>query len=202
MFSRSQLKSVILFGLLAAGSYLMWQLSTERKAKAVPEAFTKGYAATGITGKNSNDQGEFIVRYQADELIQYDQSDRVELTYPKVWTRHQGRDDWSFRALQAFFDRGDDAFHFEKQVQANNLHRPAEERIDFNTESLSLMLSSRLAQTADPVQLNGYGVAISAIGAEFDLRNNRHRLLSKVNMEYDESPQQPRPLPSQAQKRP
>ncbi len=193
MFSTRQWRRLMLVLGLAGVSYLLWVLNRENPPPAQPEAFTKGYAATGVTGKISNDQGLFVLRFQARELVQYDQSDTIALDQPQFWTLQGDQPEWQFSARQGQFDRETQKALFEQNVQAENLNVTPGKHIAFTTPRLWVDPTQYSAHTDATVEISGLAVTASAVGAEFDLGNNRHRLLSQVRMRYEDSSQSPSP---------
>lgn len=187
MFFGRQIQRVVFFAMLAGLAYVLWARYREKPAPVQPDAFTRGYAATGVMGKISNAQGEFVVRFQADELIQYDHSDNIEIRRPTVWFHDKKTPQWQFQAVSGRFDRRGQRLFFDQQVKMENRPRLAQEKIHLQTSRLWIEPDARTARTAEKVTLTGQGVGVTAIGAEFDLGNNRHHLLSHVQMEYHES---------------
>jgi len=193
MFSARQRRRLLIVLVLASVSYLLWVMNREPLPESLPEAFTKGYAATGVSGKISNEQGVYVVHFQARELIQYDQSDSIELDQPNFRVMQEGQPDWHFSARQGQFDRQTQNILFEQDVRAENPGASAGEHILFTTPRLRVDPVHHTAQTRAKIALNGLAVSATAVGAEFDFGNNRHRLLSKVRMQYHDSASTPAP---------
>ena len=193
MNARPAWQRMLTMALVAALGYLLWIINRPQPAEHRPEAFTKGYAATGVKGMVSNEKGEYHLRFQARELIQYDQKDDIDMTVPQITMLESDQPIWRFSARTGVFDRQEQRVFFRQQVEARRITNKPEQFLHFTSPDLWFDPNKRSAQTTALVQISAQAVEATARGAEFDLGNNRHRLLSEVHMQYQEPGQRPSP---------
>ncbi|GEM_PF-6772548 len=193
MDGRPAWQRLLAVAMVAALSYLLWVINRPQPAETRPEAFTKGYAATRVTGTLSNDTGEYHIRFQARELIQYDHKEDVDILAPRVTMLEQGQPSWRFSAHKGVFDRQEQNIFFQQQVETRRVTNNPGELLYFSSPDLWVDASTRQAYTKSVVHINAQAMEATARGAEFDLGNNRHRLLSEVHMQYQDSGRWPSP---------
>ncbi len=198
MFSLSQRQRFVWFALLAILSYVLWNMNRQHTTSVVPQSFTKGYAATGVKGHVSNLQGDYVLRFIADELVQYDHSDQIDIVNPHFWTLDKNVDSWRLKADHGRYDRQRQRVVLEQQVKLENLNVTPGHAVQMTTNRLTLSPEIYEASTTAPVSLRGNALRAESVGAVFDLRNNRHRLLSQVRINYSDQADQPRQVSRQS----
>ena len=147
-------KSLLLFAVLAIGSYALYEYQFAKKSEWQFKPFTKGYALFDSQIQITDEQGKIHTSIQSPEIIFYADSEITKIKQPAVIFK-SGDSEWQIDSEHAELNSDQTELFFPQDVAMKSLG--LEENSTINTSALTVFPEKQVANTAEQITFSQAG---------------------------------------------
>ncbi len=177
-----QIPNIILFSLLALGSYAVIKYFFDEEEKIQDQPFTKGYAIEDLEMRITDKNGQFSAVFQSPSLVRYTDNPLIYVEKPLFWLYTKGKKSWQVVADKAQYNVDDESINFIEKVKAQSLNKKTQSEL--LAKDLLINLKNKIATTQNGIQLRQANLTMRGQKAQFDLQNNILEVNNNVKAVY------------------
>ena len=164
-----QIQQIIVFALLALGSYGVWKYYFDKEIVTADKPFTKGYSVKNIEMKITDEFGKLTAKFKSPSLIRYTDSPVVFMNSPILWTFKEGKEHWLIKSNKAEYNTDLNEVGMYDNLVAQTVN-DAKKSI-FKADNMLLNLVTKQAHSDDGVTFKQQQFTMTGQNAQFDLKN-------------------------------
>lgn len=180
-----QSKQIIVFLILAIGSYGLWKYFFDREEVIKDQPFTKGYSVENFELDITDENGVFSASFHSPNLTRYTDNDVVLIDSPEFWTFENNKKNWLFKSKKAEYDYKKEQVNLINDVIVKNLD--LEDAIQLDAKDLLVDLDTKIANTSNGILLRKELIKLEGQKAIFDLNTSKLTVNNNVQVVYKNS---------------
>ena len=180
-----RIKQVFLFGLLAFLSYAVFEVYFSDESSQQFEAFTKGYALTGVIIQSTDETGQIVTTIKSPAVTHYADSEKTVIQQPNI-ELHEFQGDWLFVSELGEINPQQTEIYFPDEVVINFLgDKQTTENLEIMTEQLTVDVTQKAGTTPALLTMSQANSNIKGLGAVVNFKEQELTILSKMYAEFE-----------------
>jgi LPS export ABC transporter protein LptC len=180
---RFRIRQLMVFALLALGSYAVYETWHSDDSGYAYEPFTKGYSIEGVVIRNSDQEGHIVSTITAPSVIHYADSGRTVINQPS-YRMHQEGGDWLFSSASGEINQAQTEMFFPEAVLLE-LDVAAEDKVSVKTSQLTVDLEQQTGSSPEQLSVSQPGVLLKGVGSVIRFKQQEIEILEDVYAEFE-----------------
>lgn len=187
MIEGFRIRQLVLFVILAVVSYAVFEKYYSTNDKKMFQAFTKGYAISGVSIETTDENGDIVSTIKSPSVIHYADTEKTIIEQPNV-TLHEKDGNWNFNSSMGEINAKQTQIFFPNQVFVNLVSTENKKIVDdlsINTSALTVDMINKVGSTSEILQMTQIGSMIRGLGAIVDFNQQEIDLKSEMYAEFE-----------------
>lgn len=180
MKENNYFKSLLIFAVLAAGSYGLYEYNFSDESGWQFKPFTKGYALFDSEIQITDDEGQIHTSIVSPEIIFYADSEETQIKQPQI-TYQAGNSRWQLNSESAIINANQSEITFPHTVALNSLD--SENKTNIITQALTLFPETKMAKTQAELSMVSNYMSMTGKGSVIDLTKQQIEVLDETHAE-------------------
>jgi LPS export ABC transporter protein LptC len=180
---RVRIRQLMVFALLALGSYAVYETWHSEDSGFTYEPFTKGYSIEGVVIRNSDEDGRIVSTITAPSVIHYADSGRTVINQPS-YRMHQEAGDWVFSSATGEINQSQTQLYFPNEVLLE-LDVAEQDKVSVNTSELTVNLDQQTGSSPEKLTVTQPGVLLQGMGSLIRFKQQEIEILEDVYAEFE-----------------
>ena len=180
MKENNYLKSVLIFAVLAAGSYGLYEYKFSDDSAWEFKPFTKGYSLFDSEIQITDEEGQIHTTISSLEIIFYADSEETKIKKPQI-TYQAGNSRWHLDSESALINATQSEINFPQKVFLNSLN--PENKTEIITRALTLYPETKMAKTQAELSMVSDYMSMTGKGSVIDLTKQQIEVLDETHAE-------------------
>ena len=182
MKESNHIKSLVLFAVLAALSYGLYEYRFSKESSWQFKPFTKGYALFDSEIQFTGDDGVIHTSIASPEIIFYADSEETVIKQP-VMFYNSGDTQWRMESSEAQINAKQSEIFFPQAVVLKTLN--SESNTEINTSALTMFPEMKKAETKAHMEWLQAQMIMSGEGSVIDLNLQEIEVLDETHAEFN-----------------
>lgn len=176
---------ILVLALAAGGTWwLLRQVTPPVLQKPAPATHIPDYYFTDATVTTLNDHGKPEAVMTAPRMLHHPGDDSVEVFAPRVEYFIAGGQPWHLQADHALLPSGGKLVELDGHVEMQRVGNNGGPPLIIHTDKMNVDLNTKIATTADPVEILQGNSRMTAVGMTAYMQDNRLQLKANVRGNY------------------
>ncbi|MFC3193568.1 LPS export ABC transporter periplasmic protein LptC [Marinicella sediminis] len=180
---RFRLRQLILFAVMALGSYAIFDMYHSKEDAFSYEPFTKGYSIEGVIIRNSDESGRIVSTIQAPSVIHYADSGMTLINQPR-YRMHQADGDWLFSSESGEINEAQTELFFPQAVTLE-LEDVTTDRVLIETSELTINLKQKTGTSQQKLKVTQPGAVLQGVGSVIKFEQQEIEILEDLYAEFE-----------------
>ncbi|WP_154223338.1 LPS export ABC transporter periplasmic protein LptC [Marinicella rhabdoformis] len=174
-------RSLIIFAVLAAISYGLYEYQFADDSEWQFKPFTKGYALFDSEIQMTDEAGQIHTSIVAPEMVFYANSEETKIKQPII-TYQAGKVRWKLESELALINANQSEITFPERVSINTL--ATENNTTIITQALTLFPETKLAKSSAELSMVSDTMSMTGKGSVIDLTLQQIEVLDETHAEF------------------
>jgi len=183
MIEKSRLIQLIIFGLLTAASYGVYEAYYADESSTQYEPFTKGYSLEGVVIKTSDESGAIISTMKSPLMVHYADTEVSVITSPQ-YIMHQDDGDWVFKSAKGEINKGQTEVFFPEAVDLT-LDAEGPDPVSIQTSQLRIEINKKMGVTDENISVIRPGLLLTGMGSVINFADHSIEILEDMYAEFE-----------------